>query len=296
MILVSGANGNLAQAIIGNLLSQLEDNSRLAVGTRTPDSGYARQLAERGVTVRHLDFLDTSSLEKALIGIDKALFISTYEPNDIRIKQHSSAIDAAVRSGTRHIIYTSFINAVPTSAFEHNSQVHAPTEQMILNSGLQYTILRHSLYTEFLVSDLALTLQSGKLKRGGGVGRISFIGRDDLGVSAAQVLAGDGHVNRVYTETGPEAISYAEAAAIMSEVFGVSIEHEDLEPDDWYAHSLGLGFPEPLARASASNVRAVLQGEFSEISPDYESITGRPARTVRQYLDDKREKFLALAG
>ena len=295
-ILVSGGNGNLAGTVIRNLMELLLDRDQLVVGSRNPDSHHCRDLARAGIEVRRLDYLDRDGLGRALKGIQKALFISTYEPNDVRIRQHRNAVDAAVEAGVEHVVYTSFINAVPGSAFEHNSQVHAPTEAMIRDSGLGYTFLRHNLYTEFTVVDLKQTLATGRLLRGGGDSGISFIGRDDLGVSAARVLAEDGHSNKVYTETGPEALTWAQVAGIMSEVFGRPIEHADATPEQWYEHSRGMGFPEPLARASASNVRAVRNGEFSPVSPDYAKLTGRAPRNVRQYLQDNREKYLRLSG
>ncbi|MBF8269835.1 MAG: NmrA protein [Gammaproteobacteria bacterium] len=291
-LLVTGANGNLAGAVIENLRAILPDRKFLAVGTRNTDSAYARQLAAAGITVRHLDFMNAGSVTAALAGIDRMLMISTYDPNDIRIQQHRTAIDAAVKAGVHHVIYTSCINADPASAFEHNSQVHAPTEAMIKASGLQYTFLRHNLYTEFLLMDLKETLTSGQLQRGGGGARIAFIGRDDLGVSAARVLAGDGHGNVIYTETGPEALSYTEAAAIMSEVFERPIKYVELTAQQWYQRSMGMGYPEPVARASMSNVIAASKGEFSTVSRDYEKITGRSARSVRQLLLDNKARYL----
>ena len=293
-ILVTGANGNLAGAVIRNLQSILTDINELAVGTRNTGSEYARKLATAGVSVRYLDLMDADSVRNAFSGIDRVLLISTYDLNDVRIKQHRTAIDAAAGAGVRHLVYTSFINATPDSAFEHNSQVHAPTEAMIRESGLEYTFLRHNLYAEFLLMGLKETLATGQLQRGGGNAGVSFIGRDDLGVSAARVLAEDGHANRTYTETGPAAVSYAEAAAIMSDVFDTPVEHIDLSPDQWYEKCLGMGFPEPMARASASNVIATLNGEFSTVSPDYQEVTGTPARPLRQLLMDNKDRYLRM--
>lgn len=293
-ILVTGANGNLAGAVIQNLQSIMADISDLAVGTRNTGSEYAQRLAAAGVSVRHLDFMDADSVRKAFSGIDRVLIISTYDLNNIRIEQHRTAIDAAINAGIKHIVYTSFINATAESAFEHNSRVHAPTEAMLRASGLEYTILRHNLYTEFLLMDLKETLATGRLQRGGGAAGVAFIGRDDLGVSAARILSGDGHANRIYTETGPAAVTYAEAAAVMSEVFERPIEHIDLSPEQWYQKCLGMGFPEPMARASMTNVIATLNGEFSSVSRDYQTVTGRPARSVRQLLLDNKDRYLRI--
>jgi len=167
---------------------------------------------------------------------------------------------------------------------------------MIKESGLTYTFLRHNLYAEYLLSDLKQTLASGKLLRGGGNAKFSLIGRDDLGESAANVLAGDGHENRIYNETGPEALTLAQCAAVISEVFGKPVVHVDLSPDAWYEQALAMGYEESMARASRSNIRAALNGEFSMVSPDYESITGHPARTLRQLFMDNRDKYLQLFG
>jgi NAD(P)H dehydrogenase (quinone) len=296
MILVSGANGNLAGAILKNLLNILPDKKQLAVGTRNPKSEFAQQLAAGGLSVRYMDFNDPDSLAAAMAGVRKALIISTWDANAVRITQHRNAVDAAVGAGVQHLIYTSFMNATAESAFEHGSKVHAPTEAMIRESGLAYTFLRHNLYTEFLVSDLKETLASGELRRGGGDATFSFIGRDDLGESAARVLATDGHENRIYNETGPEAVTLAQSAAIISEVFGRPVVHVNLSPEAWYEQALAMGYEESMARASTSTVRAALNGEFSTVYPDYASVTGHPARTVRQLLLDNRDNYLQLFG
>jgi NAD(P)H dehydrogenase (quinone) len=55
MLLVSGANGNLARSAIANLL-RMTDPGNILVTTRDPSSAHARELAGRGVTVRHGDF------------------------------------------------------------------------------------------------------------------------------------------------------------------------------------------------------------------------------------------------
>jgi NAD(P)H dehydrogenase (quinone) len=296
MILLSGANGNLGGAIINNLLNIIPDKTQIAVGTRNPKSEFAQRLGAAGLAVRFMDFNDPDSLAATMKGVRKALIISTWDTNAVRIRQHRNAIDAAVGAGVQHLIYTSFINASPEAVFEHGSRVHAPTEQMIRASGLTYTFLRHNLYAEFLVADLKETLARGELRRGGGDAKFSLIGRDDLGESAAWVLAMDGHENRVYNETGPEALTMAQSAAIMSDVFGRPVVHVDLSPEAWYEQALAMGYEESMARASTSTVRAALQGEFSDVSPDYAAITGHPARTLRRLLQDNRDKYLQMFG
>ena len=117
-----------------------------------------------------------------------------------------------------------------------------------------------------------------------------------LAVSAASVLINDGHEDAIYTETGPEAITYSDVAATMSEVFGQPIEHVDLTPEQWYEHILKMNVPEPVARTSMSFVKATLAGEFGILTDDYERITGRKPRTFKQLLADNRDKYLQMFG
>ena len=163
MIFVSGANGQFAHAVLESLLTQVPAAS-LVVGTRNTDSAYARQLAERGVLVRASDFMRPASLREALQGVRKALFIPTYDTNDVRLHQNLNAIEAAREVGVEHVVYASFLRAeLPT--VEHSRLVHLPTEQAIRSSGLGFTILRHALYADILIGDLAQTLATGVLRR-----------------------------------------------------------------------------------------------------------------------------------
>jgi NAD(P)H dehydrogenase (quinone) len=297
MLLLTGVTGNLGREIINNLLKMPVDKKSVITATHRPESEEAKQIADAGFEVRRLDYNDPASLDSALQGVHKMLMISTWDTNDLRVKQHANAVDGAVRAGVQHIVYTSFINASPHSLMDHNTQVHAVTEEKIRSTDLAYTFLRHGLYAEStMMIDFKQTLATGKLLRSGGDAKSSFIGRDDLAVSAATVLINDGHENAIYTETGTEAITYSEVAAAMTEVFGKSIEFVDLTPEQWYEHILKMGVPEPVARTSISSVKASRAGEFSLLTDDYETITGRKPRTFKQLLADNRDKYLRMFG
>ena len=87
MLLVSGANGNLARSVIANLL-RMTDPANILTFTRNPDSPHARELAERGVAVRHGDFDAPETLGPAFAGATRALLISTYADNSERLRQN----------------------------------------------------------------------------------------------------------------------------------------------------------------------------------------------------------------
>ncbi len=292
MIFVSGANGQFAKAVIGNVLAAGR-GSGLVVGTRDVNSAYARELAEQGVSVREADFRRPDLLRQALQGVSKALFIPTYDANDLRLQQNLNALEAARDSGVNHVVYASFLNA-ESDRVEHSRLVHYPTEQAIRASGLGFTLLRHALYAEILVGDLRDTLSTGMLRRPGGQSRCAYIAREDLGYSAAQVLLRDEPSGHTYSETMEQTWSGEEIAALMSEVFSTPVRFQAVPAVDWPRYMTEQwGVPPELSRSTVGTMQAIEAGEFDVVSPDYRAIAGRPARSLREFLEAVRSTMPA---
>ena len=284
MLLVSGANGNLARSVIANLL-RMTDPANILVTTRDPTSANAQALAARGVTVRHGDFDAPETLGPAFAGATRALLISTYADNSERLRQNLAALAAAKAAGVQHILYTSFLAAGPDALSEHSQRVHWPTEQAITASGLSYTILRHALYAEMLVGDLEDTLATGVLRRSVGTAACTYVARDDLGVSAATVLAGDHHENRILNETMERSYTGDEAAAAIARCFATPVRYEAVAAEDWPAYMTEKwGLPPALAASTIGTMRAIEAGQFDLVTGDYRTVTGRSPQSLDEFL------------
>jgi len=240
------------------------------------------------VNVRHADFRDAALMQRALQGVDKALFIPTYDTNDVRLQQNLNALAAARGAGVRHVVYPSFLNA-ESQQVEHSRLVHYPTEQAIRASGLDFTILRHALYADILVGDLQETLASGVLQRSMGKARCAYVARADLGISAAQILMRNEPSGRVYSETMERTYSGDEVAAEISAVFGKPVRYQAVANADWPRFMTEKwGLPPELAKSTIGTMAAIAAGEFDIVSPDYREITGRSARSLREFLESLR--------
>ena len=284
MLLVSGGNGNLARSVIANLL-RITDPGNILVTTRDPASANARELAARGVTVRHGDFDAPETLGPAFAGASRALLISTYADNSERLRQNLAALEAAKAAGVRHILYTSFLAAGPDALAEHSQRVHWPTEQAIAASGLSYTILRHALYAEILVADLDDTLATGVLRRPFGTAACTFVARDDLGLSAATVLASDRNENQILNETMERAYTGDEVADAISRCFGKPIRYAAVAAEDWPAYMTEKwGLPPALTASTVGTMRAIEAGQFNLVTDDYRAVTGRSPQTLDEFL------------
>jgi NAD(P)H dehydrogenase (quinone) len=288
MLFVSGANGQFAGHVIRNVLAAGRAGE-LVVGTRNVDSAFARDLASKGVTVREADFRRPDVMRRALEGVSKALFTPTYDTNDVRLQQNLNAIEAARAAGVKHVIYPSFLRA-ESDRVEHSRLVHFPTENAIRASGLGFTILRHALYADILIGDLDDTLATGALRRASGTARSAYIAREDLGLSAAQVLMRDEPSGHTYTETMDRTYSGVEVAEVMSEVFSRPIRFDPVPAVEWPRYMTERwGVPPEIAKSTVGTMQAVEAGVFDLVTSDYERITGHPARTMRQLLEDVRD-------
>lgn len=284
MIFVSGANGQFARAVIRNVLVNAPASS-LVVGSRDVGTPFARELAELGVQVRPADFRRPDLMRSALEGIATALFIPTYDTNDVRLRQNLNALEAAQLAGVRHVVYASFLRA-ESQRVEHSRLVHFPTEQAIRASGLGFTILRHALYADILVGDLQETLATGVLRRPSGKARSAYIPREDLGESAARILIHHEPSGQTYTETMEQTYSGEEVAGLMSEVFGKPVRFEAVAAAEWPRYMTEhWGVPPELSKSTVGTMQAVEAGEFDVVTSDYARITGHPPRTMRQFLE-----------
>lgn len=114
-ILITGASGQYGRLVIDRLLEKGTPPSSLLLLTRNPqnlDQRYASQgVQSNDVQVRKGSFDDpVDVLAESFRGADTMLLISTSRAGK-RLPQHQTAIDAAVKAGVSHIVYTSIITA-----------------------------------------------------------------------------------------------------------------------------------------------------------------------------------------
>lgn len=266
MILVTGATGRLGRAVVGDLLAR-RDAADLAVLVRSPEA--AAHLAERGVDVRVGDYDDQASLERAFRGVDVLLLISSPDVTPgTRPRQHRAVIDAAAAADVGRLVYTSAIGAEDGIGFLAD---HTVTEAAIRASGVSYTLLRNTFYTEeFVAPVVAGALESGVLRWPAIPHPLVTASIHDLAVAAAAVLTDDGHENAVYELRGT-GWTFDELAATLSPVSGRPIRYEALSDTD--AGSDLAGF--------AALVR---RPEFGTPTADLEKLLGRPAEGLEPVL------------
>jgi NAD(P)H dehydrogenase (quinone) len=288
---VTGASGAFGKMATQLLLEKLPPTELILV-TRRPDS--LADLAARGAQVRYGDFDDRQSLKAAFAGGKRMLLISTLDVGEHRRRQHTAAVEAAVAAGVQHIAYTSSVGIHPNSpAFVVAD--HLYTEDLIRRSGMAYTILRDSQYAEVIATMIApIALASGRWVSSAGEGRMAFVSKKDCVRVAATVLTTPGHEGATYEVTGPELLSFRDAAALASEVSGRHIDYVVVSHDEKQAEFDAAGIPRRYVEGMVhersgpwaseemmSYERALGAGYFAVCSGHVELITGQPAVSLR---------------
>lgn len=283
MILVTGATGQLGGAVIDFLLKKVQP-SEVAALARNPDK--AKPIADKGVRVIQGNYDDPASLEKAFTGIDRLLFISSSEIA-IRDPQHANVVAAAKMTGVGHILYTSFTRTTDdeSSPLHMLAATHIYTEKLIKESGLTYTFLRNSLYSDALPLFLGdKVVETGTVYFPGGEGKSPFASRMDMAEASANVLTSDGHENKAYPFTNSEAYSFGDIAGMISEITGKTINYVSPSPDEYREQMGKAGVPDPVIGMAIGLGLAMQQGVTGGGDPTLEKLLGRKPASPKVVL------------
>jgi NAD(P)H dehydrogenase (quinone) len=296
-ILVTGASGHFGGLVLTHLTQTFgQPASDIVATSRTPEN--LASWVQIGVDVRRANFEDPSSLIQAFKGAEKVLLISTDSlNNDLRLRMHRNAVEAAKRAGVAQIFYTSMPQ--PETSRVGFALVHAETELAVQESGLKWTILRNNWYFEGLINWIPDALASGRYLSAAGDGRIAYISRDDLARAAAAALVADwGVKNQTFTLTGAEALDIETVASQFSKTSGRPIEVIQVTPAELIEGAMANGMPESLAIMLASFDAAAEAGDLSAVTSDYSRLTAAEPQTLAEWLPNNLRLFQspALAG
>lgn len=285
MILVTGATGAFGSATIHHLLAQgIAANQIVALAG---DEAKAAQLAQLGVAVRPGDYDDYASLVKAFAGVEKMLLVSG---SDIfkRSSQHKNVIEAAKACGVQHVVYTSFLgtNETASSPLWMVAQSHLQTEAWLKESGMAYTILKNTLYMDFIPVFVGeKVLETGMIYLPAGDGKVGAVLRSEMAEATANILSGSNHAGKTYHFTHSQAFSYAEVAQHLSNISGKTIGYVSPSAEEFAQTMQAHGMPAEYIGLFSGFATAQALGELETVGTDLEKLLGRQPTSIQTYLN-----------
>jgi uncharacterized protein YbjT (DUF2867 family) len=292
------ASGSLGNSIIPHL-SKLIPASQLTLAARYPEKLSA--LANPGATVRRADYDEPSTLDHAFDGVDVLMLIS-YASFEIehRVRAHQRAIDAALRSGVKHIFYSSlaFGGGLTDSSVAHVMGAHLATEKYLADKAAShgacdftYTVVREGLYSEsFPIYTAWFSLKSPVNEitiphPGTGPG-VAWAKRDELGEATAKLIAAYvenpsefKYVNGSILLSGPMEILLAETVDVLGRAVGKDVKIKEISVDEYVAlpqvQGTHLYHGVDLSREWTTAWEAIKRGETAVVTPALREILGR---------------------
>jgi uncharacterized protein YbjT (DUF2867 family) len=279
MILVTTAGKVGAEA--ARLLAARGEPVRVLVR----DPARATALARAGAEVVQGDLKVPATIDAAMKGVSAVVLVSPAIP-----AQELNVIDSAVRARAGHVV--KITSKAPADSPIARQRGQAEIERALIASGLGYTLLRNNAYMQnFLLLAPAIAQTSG-FGSSAGDGRIGHIDTRDVAAVAARIAsAPSAHAGKTYWPTGPETLSYAEAAAVLSTVLHREITYRPITFEEQKKAMIGAGLPEAVAEDNARALGQFAQGDADYVTDDVPMLLGRLAGSFGQFAADYAAAF-----
>lgn len=279
--LITGATGNLG-ARITDLLIQRGERPRVYVR----DEAKARSRFGDGVDVFVGDLGDSTSLQKALEGVD-VFFLLTKGPEIPQLD--TLAAKAAQDAGVGHLVKLSSMDVAQSLA---TGAWHGRGEAAIRESGVPFTFVRPTGFMSNLLAWAHSIKSEGVVRSSAGRdGLMAFLHPDDIAAVSVKVMTERGHLGESLPITGPEALSYAEVTRRIGTAIGRELCFEELSDEEARQRYARFSASEEETEAHVKLWRAIREGRLGEVTDGVEKVLGRAPLNLEVWLRENATAF-----
>jgi uncharacterized protein YbjT (DUF2867 family) len=171
--------------------------------------------------------------------------------------------------------------------------MHRQTEKLIEESGIPYTFLRPNEFMQGFIKFQGSTIKSNNaFYIPAEDAKVSFVdARDIAAVAVKALMDGDKHYNKTYMVTGPEALSYHQAAEILSNATGKKIDYVNISDEEARGAMKEAGLDDWLINTISDLYTYFRKGYASQVSSAVEEVTGMKPTTFAQFAKDYADAF-----
>jgi uncharacterized protein YbjT (DUF2867 family) len=273
-ILVLGATGHVGGPLVSRLV-EMGEEVKAASRQATPVPGAEAVRFEQG---------DPATFPAAFEGVDRA-FVLLPGGNPDPLELLMPVLHAAAE---RHV------KVVLQSVLGANADDSIPLRQAELfleRSGTPYVILRPNWFADNFHTFWLAGIRQGVIALPAGDGRTSFIDVRDIAACAAGALRSDRFDGQAFDLTGPLALSYTDAAAILSNAAGRSITYTPVTDEVFIENLVSAGVPREYAAFLASIFHPVREGWTAVVTGDVKLLSGEEPRSLETYARDHAADF-----
>jgi uncharacterized protein YbjT (DUF2867 family) len=279
IILLTGANGKTGRAVLAALVGLRAD-----VRVFIRDESQWPALEALGAKSYALgDMLDPETIALAVAGCNKVIHIGPpMHPEEKIITSHF--VEAARQQAVEHFIYYSVMHPLRREVRHHRLKLD--TEELLIESGLPYTIAQPIRYMQHLLPIWTRVLEEGVHAMPFNTEvQFNVVDLKDLAEAVAIIAIEQGHKYATYELAGPESLSQQQMAEIITDVIGKPVSAEANLPEQIRASALAKGFSSD--RAEQMVIMNQHYDDYGFLgSPNVLSwILGRPPGTYREFVE-----------
>jgi uncharacterized protein YbjT (DUF2867 family) len=289
-ILVMGATGTLG----GEVVKQLSSSTpavNIKAGVHSAQNVNKVKDGDK-VEVVLIDYNKPETLKEALSQVDKLFLLTPDVPNAHELA--SKLVIEAKKAGIRHIVKQSVMGA-DLEADVGTFRLHRQAEEIIEQSGIPFTFLRPNefmqnfinFHSHFIKNNNAFYLPLEDAK-------VSLVDVRDIAAVAVKSLTedtSDKHNNKTYLITGPEALSYYQAAEILSSATDKKISYVNISEEEARGAMKEMGMSDWLINTISELNDYFRKGNASQVSSAVEEVTGKKPISFSQFAKDYAEAF-----
>jgi uncharacterized protein YbjT (DUF2867 family) len=234
------------------------------------------------------DLEEPETIRAALDDITDVFLLWTASP------QTAPAIISLLGQRVGHVVYLSAPHQTDHPFFRQPNplaSMHAELERLLGREPFQRTILRPGMFASNARMWWAPQIARGDVVRWPFADvETAPIDERDIAAVAVQALLGRSAAGGDYVLTGPAAISHAEQVHTIGAAIGRDLQFVEQTPEEFRQEMLG--------RVPAGAINMLLNawsaamGVPAYMSDAVTTITGRPARTFKQWAEDHATEFL----
>jgi uncharacterized protein YbjT (DUF2867 family) len=276
-ILITGATGTIGKALVQQLLAL---NADFVAGTR--DFGKAKSTLDisEDAWVK-FDFTDIQSFDKATQNVDRVFVLGP--PLTLNLEQILIPfIEYLKEKGINRIVY---LSAFGNESLGGDLAFHRIMENYLKESQLDFTILQPSFFAQnFKNYEYQNLMERGITFNVAGDGKVGFVDAEDVAKVAAKVLTEEGHSGKTYQLTGPELLSYYDAANILMEVLNKEIVYPNPSEEAYRGALKAGGAPDFIADYMIPVYGMIKNGSVGRLTKDIEEVTGEKPTDLKTVL------------
>jgi uncharacterized protein YbjT (DUF2867 family) len=261
-------------------MNDITNNRTLVLGaTGKTGARVAQKLVEQGISVRtaarrgadvRFDWDDPSTFAATVQGMLNVYLVSPVMRVDFA-DLVGQFLDEAERAGVRHVTY---LSAYGIEQAPPQVALRAVELDLASRGSMTHSILRPAWFMQNF-SETFLKPVNDEIVVPCGIGAEAFVSAEDIAAVAAATLRHPArHAGRAYAPTGPEALSFEEAAAHLSKVVGRRITYRDIDRDAWIAAMTQAGVPAEYGEVLRMLTETIASGRGSRPNDDVLTATG----------------------